>query len=188
MARNLLLNTSFEKDSDADGFADIWTKSSTVVGTPVFSLVSPGLNGSVAQRWTYTGVAGDTGKLLGIQQDSAVGSFVAGADACLSIFQQAVLVGCNLQLVIEARNAAGGYIAEAGNYVVTVTPAFAVRSYVFTPLPANTVFCRAFIRVNNIHEGDTLDITIDCVKLERAAAPSVWNQNNLPTLQAVGVI
>jgi hypothetical protein len=89
---NLLCNSSFETDINADGTADIWTEYNNEAATvPTVRTIVPGMNGGKAQRVSWGTANGNTkgvksagGGTAGVQ-----GGYVAGQWYTVSFFARA---------------------------------------------------------------------------------------------------
>jgi hypothetical protein len=89
---NLLCNSSFETDSNADGTADVWTEYNNEAATvPTVRTIVPGMNGGKAQRVSWGTANGNTkgvksagGGTAGVQ-----GGYLAGQWYTVSFFARA---------------------------------------------------------------------------------------------------
>lgn len=165
-ATNYCTNPSFEIFTA--GLANGWTETKTATGTPVYSEVGGRLGGS-AQRIQYTGVAGDTpDKYLQIGSSSAVASFAPGDSAYESFYVKGATAGCTLYVHLVARTSVGAYLGQA-DQAVTLTNDWVRWAVLYSNLPANTSFVQSTVYVSGIGDGDTIDITIDDVLIEKSS-------------------
>lgn len=144
-----------------------WVIPTDVIGTPVCSLVQ-GIYGTTAMRIQYTGVAGDNGKYLYIAQNTATGTFAEGESAQASFWVKATHSGVNALAIIDARASNNGAL---GNTIVNVASngVWTRLSDVYSGLPASTSKTDLMVYFDGIHEGDTIDITIDAAQLEKGS-------------------
>lgn len=158
---NLILNPSFEVDSNADGLADNWAVLKTVAGVPTTSRVA-GLFGSYAQRIAYTGAA-DTNKLVGVWSDmTAVGSVAAGNNVSGGLWARVTQSGAQtLTLTTYSYDAAGFNI----NSVTTVLNQVPQNIWFHIPsfhlMPANASRLRCAVYASAIDTGDSVTLDID---------------------------
>lgn len=160
---NLILNPSFEVDSNADGLSDNWTLSKTVSGTPKISRVA-GLFGSYAQRIEYTS-SSDSSKAIYLDSAlSAVGSVAASDAVTGGVWLKPSITGLiSIAAYVQFYTAAGAYISQ---HLISSTTQGAV--WTMFPLqvlaaPANTSRLRVEIVAGLIDTGDVLALDIDGV-------------------------
>ncbi len=180
-ATNYCTNPSFEIDSNADGVADGWTIIESCAGTPTYSRVGALCgSGSYAQRIQYTG-AGDTGKYIEIVfERSAVGSFVNGDSCTISFTVKGSIVGTSTPaFYIAFQNAAGTDLT--GGYVAVTPSATPVRySKTLAATHADTSRMQIQGWITDIDTGDTIDITIDDVLIEKSSILTPYGDGSYP--------
>lgn len=166
---NLILNPSFEVDSNSDGLADNWATGHSVGGTVTASRVA-GLFGSYAQRFAYTSASDSNKAIVMLSDMTAVGSVTPGGDCTGGAWVRLATAGAGyLAMVIYFYNAAGTYISN--NSVTYPTPFTAGWRPVLmgaTP-PANASRVKLYIQVGGIDTGDTVTLDIDGVYLSADA-------------------
>ena len=167
MADNLVLNPSFEVDSNSDGLADNWTLSETVAGAVTLTRVA-GLFGSYAQRVQYTGEATDANRYCRILSDlSAVGSVAEGDALYFSAWVKQNSGAVTYTCAPAVYTAADAYIAGAPLTSFTITSTdWVLLSFCWPSLPANSSRARMIIGVNAaIDNTDVVDYTVEGVTL-----------------------
>lgn len=168
-ARTNYLVNSYGAANDGSKWTTGWTVSSSVAGTVVYSLV-PGVYGATALRIQYTGVAGDSGAYILVDQISGNGTFAATESAMASAWVKGALVGATLVPAIRAYDSAATLTGALDFAAVTPTAAWRRETAAYSNLPANTakIMLRPG-RITAIDTGDTIDITIDAAQLEKGA-------------------
>lgn len=171
---NLCANPSFE-GAFTSGLAANWafSSSSSVTGTVVPTQVAAIGTGSSAQRIQYTGVAGDSAGdkvLLFSTSDSAVGSCAPGDVLTVSALLKGALSGCQLAFAVVWRNSSGGYISQAYSADPAVTGTATRFSATISAAPANASLMALRFYGYAFGTGDTIDLTIDDVLIEKAAS------------------
>jgi hypothetical protein len=136
-------------------------------GTPTPSIV-PGLYGQTAQRVTYAGLPGETvGYFVPLSVYTAVGSFAAGEAGTLSTWLKGASSGVPVQLRLY------GYQDSTNVGMVfinaTLTSAWARAAVSYASLPTGTNKCRMYLVCDGIAAGESIDITMDAVQLEKGA-------------------
>lgn len=171
-ARTNYATNSYGAASTA-GVWDSWVVVKTATGTPVYTLDAGVYAAATAQRIQYTGVAGDSAGDKAVQFQCAfpaAGSFAAGEAASGSAHIKArAVTGISSALTIIAYDVANSYLGAVGTDSIPVTSNLVRRAISYASLPTGT--SKAIIRLTatSIGTGDTLDITIDAVQLEKGA-------------------
>ena len=167
---NLILNPSFEVDTDDNGLADNWAVTKTTSGAPTLSRVA-GLFGSWAQRAAYTS-SSDTAKSFSLLSDKSGAGSVAG-DAVLTggVWIRAVYTGViTLQMYIYCYNAAD---AALGTSVINFASPpsgvwWRVPAY-YSVTPTNTSKVAIAVAAAAIDTGDSVTLDVDGVYLSADA-------------------
>jgi len=160
---NLILNPSFEVDTNADGLADNWTLTKTVSGTPTTSRVA-GLFGSYAQRIAYTS-SSDSGKNMGIFCDTtAVGSVAEGAGLSGGVWVRVAGAITYIATATYVYNASGGYLSNNpfALYLPSDTWRWIPAAYFGI---ATASRARLYVIANGIDTGDSVTLDVDGVYL-----------------------
>lgn len=183
-ATNLCKHPSFEIDTDVDGMSDGWyIGSATVTGTVVTTRI-PGRTGGYAQRAQYTGVAGDAAgnKVFRIQRDTGdVGEVAPGDVVTISVYAKGAVSGMTINAYIESWTAAGGWIAtDAGPVAVTLNAGYTRYSFTSPALGATSSRLTFMLLISSIGTGDTIDITIDDVLIEKSSVLTPYFDGSYP--------
>ena len=139
-----------------------------MAGTPVTSIVK-GVYSSTAMRVQYTGVAGDSNASLAIVSPyTAIGTFAPGDNDAASFWVKGAATGSSTvlqNLIMSSDNTvlAGAWLP------FTLTGSWTRQIGTDISLPASTSRAATRILVEGIDTGDTVDITIDAVQLEKGA-------------------
>ncbi|MGB4420791.1 MAG: hypothetical protein WBI29_03270, partial [Candidatus Saccharimonadales bacterium] len=155
--------------ANTNGMWDGWSPGSGTIlnSTPVYSSVK-GVYRDTALKIQYTGIPGDASDELWIGQTTSAGSFVAGDSATGSVYVKGSIAGMTftLSLLAYQDNTYLGYSST----VATITPNWQRLSVTYTTLPVNTNKVRILaVWVRSIDVGDSIDITLDAVQLEKGA-------------------
>lgn len=167
---NFLLNPSFETDSNSDGVADNWTLYNTT-GQSVAQLSAGGLYGNNAQRSVLTAGAPNSSYFQYVQ-NSPVGSFSAGDPATFSIWVKGSSNRLVTSMLIYAFTSLGGSLGAVSTSVTALTSTWTRWSVTYSPLPANTSFCRVMWQDAAISTTEVNDYMLDGAKLEKSATPT----------------
>jgi hypothetical protein len=167
-ARTNYLVNSYGAANDGSKWTTGWGLTNTTSSAPVASIV-PGVYGSTAQRLVYTG-SSDTNKNV-LMTSSAIpkGSFAAGEAATISAWMKGSLSGCTVDLRTVVYDASDNLLTGGVSPTFTLTGSWQRFSYTHTSLPANASYVLLRIAILAIDTGDTIDITIDAVQLEKGA-------------------
>jgi len=172
---------SFELGAE-NAIATGWT-AVAITGSPTYSRVAGRVSG-LAQRIQYTAVAGDSTNRY--QADaSAVGSFAAGDNLICSVYVKGSLTGCTLDLRCDARDAAGTSLHT--HYANPAVGADWSRvSVSMDALPANTSRVSFWITVGSLAAGDSYDLTIDDVLIEKSPVLLPYFDGSTPSAAWTG--
>jgi len=164
---NYLLSSSFEADGNSDGVSDNWAYwANYPKGTPTSSLVSGSVHGTKAQRIQYTGIASDN--YLIFYQGSAVGTFAVGDNATGSVYIKGTVSGTTAAgLMVLAYNSGGTLLNFVQSAPIALTSAYQKVSLTYPNLPATTSYVSLRVISTPMASGDTVDITVDAVQLEK---------------------
>ena len=147
---NLLTNSSFEVDSNADGLPDGWVGySNGTGGTISYSLVTGGLRGGKYLRVDATNLGTASSDQAGAYSVIELNNLV-GATYVLSAYLYGLGAGSgsvDLRLYIDFYDGAGGTGSTTGNASVVLSrPSSSLLRYALTgTIPASTVSCRAHV-------------------------------------------
>lgn len=157
-----------------------FVSNSNTASLPTPTLVA-GRTGGLAQRWTYTGVAADSGVAANLSLNLPGGSW-SGAEAfTLSVYmKKAAQVGCNVGMQVFAQS----WDSLAQEYK-TLTADWARYSVSGIGL-AGTTTLYLYLSVDGIHENDTFDITYDDLLIEKAADASTYFDGSTPFAKWTG--
>lgn len=169
---NYLINSRGSVNNGVDLWTGGWAYGSSFTGTPARSLDS-GVYGTTAQHVQYSALTGDTGfKYCTLSYSTPDGSFASGDSATLSVWMKGAVSqsgGAPLQIHIQALNAA---FQATGIVSLTINPTSTWTRYTLTypSLPAGTVKIQAYgFWFANSVLGDTYDVTVDAMQLEKGA-------------------
>lgn len=135
---NLVANSSFEVDSDANGLADGWTAySAGTTGAITNSIQAIGLYGAKVQRVSAAGLSTTSADRAGIQQTINI-SGSAGSTFFYSAYMSSSAGSPKGQLFIDFRNVSNVSVgtASSGDFALTST---LTRHYVTGTVPATAV-------------------------------------------------
>lgn len=155
---NLLRNSSFEADSDADGLADNWVAySAGTTGTVSYSRPTNGpVHGTYKQRFSGAGLGTAASDRVGAYQQVNV---IGGEDYVLSVWHGNPTGGPKLRLYIDWYNASNAIVGSADD---VFTPAGTLaRASLRATAPATATYARAYLwmQANSAGPGlATLDI------------------------------
>lgn len=159
--QNVCVNPNFYDGSDADTVPDSWTTASTVSGTVQY--VS---NENSAVRIAYTAVANDANDTIQLYSSNTI-SASADDDFILSANINGIVSGADAYLIIRAYNSGGTSIGfKYTNVKLTLaTKRFFVE---YADLPSGSVGVKAFLYIEKIDTGDSIDIRASSVNLNSA--------------------
>jgi hypothetical protein len=178
---------SFEIESGTPGLASGWTIAGNKTGTPVCTLV-PGRNGGLAQRIQYTGVAGDVaGRTLRFQHMTPNGSIGASDIMTVSGYVKLALSGCLLTEYLEAYTDAGAYVSDCGSVAIAASADWQRFYKTHAAGGATTGKGNLLLQFSNIHEGDTLDLIVDDVLIDKSATLRAYWDGSYPDCLWSGV-
>jgi hypothetical protein len=172
---NYLIHSIFDTDGGS-GISLGWSADNSVTGSPSYSLVDISSEFNIgtnvnSQRWTYTGIAGDdeTKKSNIVSDLTAVGSFAQNDNVTIQFLIKGSLSGCTIGITIEENDAGGSGTGSliTANDVVTVTDSWKRVTLSGVLSDATVSRLKVFIEVENVAEGDTLDVQVANVKLEK---------------------
>lgn len=155
---NLLRNSSFEADSNADGLADNWVAySAGTTGTVSYSRPTNGpVHGTYKQRFSGAGLGTAASDRVGAYQQVNV---IGGEDYVLSVWHGNPTGGPKLRLYIDWYNASNAIIGSADD---VFSPAGTLaRASLRATAPATATYARAYLwmQANSAGPGlATLDI------------------------------
>lgn len=135
---NLVANSSFEVDSDANGLADGWTAySAGTTGAITNSIQTVGLFGAKVQRVSAAGLSTTSADRAGIQQTISI-SGSAGSTFFYSGYFSSSAGTPKGQLFIDFRNVSNASVgtASSGDFALTAT---LTRHYLTGTVPAGAV-------------------------------------------------
>jgi hypothetical protein len=139
---NLLRNSSFEADIDADGLADSWTAySAGTTGTITYSQINSGaIHGTYKQRFSGSGLGTGTGDRIGAYQAVVVSG---GQPYILSVWGSISAGTPKLRLYIDWYDASVSFISGASSlFTPTAT---LTRFSLSADAPATAAYARAYI-------------------------------------------
>jgi fibronectin type III domain protein len=168
---NLVSNSSFELDANADGLADSWTI--VVRGTGDVSRTHTNTRTAALQHGTYSQrvtIGGTVGNTNDSSLQSAVIPMVAGAQLTASVYVRASKAS-SVKLSIRYEDNVAGYLADQFSTVIGGTAL--ARLTVSGVAPTNTATCKVVIQTNsNPVVGDWIEA--DAVQLEYADFPTAY--------------
>lgn len=171
-ARNVLLDGSFEIDSNADGLADGWTRYSAGSVGALSAALSAGVHphGNYSQSLSAATLGSTSSDRQGITRSGVSITDLAGRSASLSF----VAVG-TLNSSVEAQVV---WRDSGGSVISSMTTTAALTTGVQTislsgACPANAVTCILYIWQHS-NTGASPSIYVDAVQLEAAAAPTAY--------------
>lgn len=169
---NLVLNSSFESDSDSDGRANWWSVWGNSLPAVSHSLDADALSRTRAQRVQVTGIASGADGMP-LYQTSAAGTFAQGENAVGSFYAKGTADGVTVQMRLSARDSYGGWLQQSQKSF-TVTNAWQRISLDYTDdnpsgLPTDTARVRLELYVWGYDTGNTVDLLIDGAQLEKSA-------------------
>lgn len=132
---------------------------------------------ALKQRVQYTGAAGDVNATIYPLKtpNTAAGSFAEGDPVAFSGWVHGSSAGVTITAYVQFRDEAGSIIASSATATgITLTESFARFEHAAGTCPAGTSRVSALIKVANVHSGDTLDLNVDCLQIEKQASPSVY--------------
>jgi len=135
---NVIANSSFEVDSDANGLADSWTAyAAGTTGAITNSIQTVGLFGAKVQRVAAAGLGTTSSDRAGIQQTINI-SGTAGATYWYSAYMSSASGSPVGQLFIDFRNASNVSVgtASSGDFALTSTLS---RHFISGTVPATAV-------------------------------------------------
>jgi len=172
---NYLKQSLFAADGNSDGIADSWASDTSVAGSVTWSLVDASSDFNVgttvnAQRWQYTGEAGDDGtKKANLKYaDTAAGSFVQNDVATISFWIKGSLSGSTFDVNVTEADV-GEVVGTSHNDtdILTLTDSWVKYTYSFVCVDADCDRLRAFLQATDIGNGDTVDVYIACPQIEK---------------------
>jgi hypothetical protein len=157
-------------DSDASGVADGWGMWDNFGsgGSPTTTVVAhPLAERGWLQRFQYTGAAGDVNDFCMLYDYTATGSFAQGDDVTVSLDAKGTLSGCVFKIVLQEADAAsvGGTVHTGSN--LTVSSGIQRFQETFTLVDADCSKVRVRLTVSSVDDGDTLDIYVGAVNVEK---------------------
>lgn len=171
-APNLLQNSSFEADSNADGTADGWSAyNAGTFGTVTRNLQSGGVNVVNDQRVASTGLGSGAGDRMGITQVDVAA--VEGRSYALSAYLTGT-TGCGAGLIIEFISAANATLGVVTNAAPVLSASWARYSVAGTA-PAGTVKAAVYVYAHSMPGGPSAaQILIDAAQFEQAGAATAY--------------
>jgi hypothetical protein len=180
---NLIRNSSFEVDSDANGLADNCTGySSGTTGSITNSRVSGGVTGGYYQRVAASGLATGSTHQAGIYQAVELAGH-AGRLIAFSPYVRGLgggTGGVDIRIYIDFYNAAGGTgsIVDSASQVIAAADTDAanfVRYTLSARVPSTAVSCRAYVWMQN-RGGSTgaAHFDTDAWQFEVGAVPTAY--------------
>ena len=162
---NLLSNPSFENGSP---IATGWTDEHTTATEATYSIVSSGVtDGTVAQKFTYTGVAGDGGtaktELYQAPVPASPGQYLT-----FSVWLSGSFTNAYGFIGIEGFTSGSVYISEADTNVLTLTSTPVLYSVSYL-CPPGTDHVAVYIQCPEIGGTSVLSVTMDQAELTAAA-------------------
>ena len=182
-AENYLLAPSFELDTvmppgAPSGLAAYWGLTHTTTTAPTPTLVT-GRTKGLAQRIQYTGVAGDTAaewQLTAAATPAA--SFAEGENVAISGYAKVADGSAVVTLVLVWLNAAGGFINAM---IVPLTNTETWHRYLDAyACPALTDHIQVYVHAEGIDNGNVVDVTVDDIQPEKAAAATAYFDGSYP--------
>jgi hypothetical protein len=161
---NLLRNSSFEADIDADGLADEWTAySAGTTGTVTYSRVGSGaIHGTYKQRFSGSGLGTGTGDRVGAYQRVDV---VAGQTYVLSVWFGNPTGTPKLRLYIDWYDASNANVGSSPSSQFTPTAALA-RASLSADAPATAAYARAYIWMEDNGSVSLATMDIDAAQFQ----------------------
>jgi hypothetical protein len=183
-ATNYASNPSFETDTDADGKADnVSTQHS--VEAPTFTRPS-GRTGGLCQRVQYAPVAGDWG--ISINPSYTIyNSFASGEPITVSTYLKGALVGCTITPRIKFMDNDWNLLSESSAASpASVGTEWTRASHSVASTPANTKWVEFWLDSFDIHVGDSFDLYIDDVQIEKSAVLTPYFDGSYPACAWTG--
>lgn len=161
---NLLSNSSFEVDSDANGLSDSWTSyTAGTTGAITNLMTSSAVRGSLAQRVQAAALAAGTGNHAGVSQTLFGTTLVYGSRKMVLSAYVAASIGRTAVVELAWLDASGVLISSA-TATATGTGNFQ-RLVVSATTASNAARVRALIYVRN-GAGALAEIVVDAAQLE----------------------
>ena len=164
---NYFTNPSLEIEGTEAGIAAGFA-TNPLAGTTTKTFVFPIGSGLQSQRVQYTGVAGDSSAALGYYTSSPVTGLSAADPVTVSMLLKGSVSGCAVRLIIFDQ----GW-ATIATQAITLSGT-ATRWSVSGVCPAGLWGLNISLECYGIDNGDTYDITIDDVLVEKAAALTAY--------------
>jgi hypothetical protein len=160
---NLLRNSSFEADIDADGLADNWTAySAGTTGTVTYSQISGGaIHGTYRQRFSGSGLGTGTGDRIGVYQAAVVSG---GQPYILSVWCAISAGTPKLRLYIDWYDASVSFIS--GTSAVFTPGATLTRVSLSADAPATAAYARAYFWMADNGSVTTATMDIDAAQFQ----------------------
>lgn len=157
---NLLANSSFEIDSDADGLADSWVAYTlgSVTGAAWSQSASAFVHGAVSQKCTFTSSGGGTGDRIGARQDVPLAAGMVGETLTLSA-SVCGTSGAGSRMTLSWRNSGGSVISTVNSTTATLTGVGNFqRMSVQGVVPSGTATARVIIWLQSVAGAAEFDI------------------------------
>ncbi len=168
---NLLTNPSFETGTT---IATGWADEHTTVSAATYSLPATGVfDGSKAQKFTYTGQAGDDGITAKTEIYQAPITAVAGDVLTFSVYLSGSFTNAYALIGIEAFDVSSVYISETDANVTTLTGT-PTRYDVTYVCPAGTSYVAAYLLCPAIGPTSVLSVTMDSARLVKSLASTKY--------------
>lgn len=174
---NVILNSSFEYDSNNDSIPDNWSKVNSGVDLSFGTDVDGTPHGSRYLRMVDQGGFGITSG-VGVVQDNVSLPAAVGASAVVSIYAlDESMPNANLEVVVQWHNNAH---ANLGELVLTITPGQmgyppSWKRFSGTGvIPAGATHCQVYIQLRFTATSTINYVEVDAIQLEAGTTPTAY--------------
>lgn len=171
---NLLRNSSFEVDANADGLGDGWALFTNGGAAVTYKVAGPDgrAHGALAQRIEFNGATG-TSDFIFLRQDAEARGVIGGGPMVLSGHFQSDLNTPQVRLFVGFYNAAASLISSLTSAWLTLSGGQNRLQYAFDA-PSGTATVRAEAVVGNVGNASASRIYIDALQLEIGRAMTAY--------------
>jgi hypothetical protein len=166
---NYCTNPSFEIDTDSNGLSDTWAEYENSGASSTLTRVA-GRTGGYAQRVQMTADGADSGKIWEIYINSPAASFASGDISTWSCYLKGTTTGTvQVRLGTTTRTNAEADIHTTYSSDITLSSSWTRVSLTDAAAGATTDHINVFLLVSGLDSGDSFDITIDDVLIEKSS-------------------
>lgn len=170
---NLVINSSFERDSNGDGLADNFASYvAGMHGTATYSQVAGRIQ-NLAQRVDVPSLGSTSSDRVGFRQFINI-----GAGAIQNLVATAWLrasANMTTRLYVELRNSGGTTIASQSATLVSDGSTWTRPAVYFTNVSATAVEVVFYVWIESRSSGTSCWLQVDDVQVEEATVPSSWH-------------